>query len=561
MTTLVVKFGGSVLVSEAALQRAVSELYRYVRDAHKVIAVVSAFKGETDQLLRQAVSYTQASSSSATPHLIGTGEVKASSLLAMACERSGIVTRYRSASEIGLIAEGDHFSANPVSLKTEVLTEDLKTVDLVVVPGYQAETAAGQPVLLGRGGSDLSAVFIGKSLKDAGHDVRVRLTKDVDAVYDTDPAAYPDTAKPYASLSWDEAEKIAFPVVQAKAMRYAHENDLTVEVAALAKGYETVLGTETKLRNKPVLKRKIRVAVMGAGGVGAMFLQRAQEWSELIEVDRILVRDPAKRRDHPLSAKFTADARSFARADVDVFVDIGTGVSPSAELLEDFLKLGVGVTSANKQAVAAAQDKLKAASKASGALLTYSASVGGGAPIIEALLRAVKSHKIKSIAGVVNGTSNFVIDQVEAGKTFDAAMDEARRLGFAEPDSTADLDGTDVGAKLKLLREIAFPGITPTHVEVGAITEESLVIPEGKGLRYVARAIMTDKGLEVSMKLEVLPLDNYLVGAKGEQNRAIIELDNGEFWYVTGKGAGAWPTSEALLADVLQIARDGNLKA
>src|SRR5690606_4477674 len=172
---------------------------------------------------------------------------------------------------------GDHFSANPVSLKTGVLTEDLKTVDLVVVPGYQAETAAGEPVLLGRGGSDLSAVFIGKSLKDAGHDVRVRLTKDVDAVYDTDPAAYPYTAKPYASRNWDEAEKIAFPIVQAKAMRYAHENDLTVEVAALAKGYETVLGTETKLRTKPVAKRKIRVAVMGAGGVGAMFLQRAQE--------------------------------------------------------------------------------------------------------------------------------------------------------------------------------------------------------------------------------------------------------------------------------------------
>jgi homoserine dehydrogenase len=294
---------------------------------------------------------------------------------------------------------------------------------------------------------------------------------------------------------------------------------------------------------------------MGAGGVGSMFLQRCLEWSDLIEVDRVLVRDPSKRRDHPLAGKFTSDARNFARADVDVFVDIGTGVSPSAELLEQFLKLGVGVTSANKQAVAAVQGKLKDAAKASGAALTYSASVGGGAPVIEALLRAVKSHKIKSIAGVVNGTSNFVIDQVEAGKTFDAAMDEARRLGFAEPDSTADLDGTDVGAKLRLLREIAFPGVTPVHVEVGAITAESLVIPKGKGLRYVARAIMTSKGLEVSMKLEELPADHYLVGAKGEQNRAIIELENGDFWYVTGKGAGAWPTSESLLADTLEIAR------
>ncbi|MBP2160713.1 MULTISPECIES: homoserine dehydrogenase [Asticcacaulis] len=556
MSILVVKFGGSVLVSESALQRAVSEIYRYVRDAHKVVAIVSAFKGETDQLLRLAGAYTQASTSSATPHLVATGEMRAATLFAMACERSGIVTQFRSAYEIGLIADGEHLNANPVSVNPEVLRSDLERVDLVVVPGYVAENAEGEPVLLGRGGSDLTAVYIAKALG-----VPVRLIKDVDAVYDADPATVGDSAKPYESLDWAEAIKIAFPVVQSKAMRYAADNGVTVQLAGLAKGYETTLGGQTAYRKTPGLKRKIRIAVMGAGGVGSKFLERCLEWGDLIEVDRILVRDAGKRRDHPLASKFTSDARSFARPDVDVFVDIGTGVSPSAELLEGFLKAGVSVTSANKQAVAAAGDKLRAAAKASGARLTYSASVGGGAPVIEALTRAVKAHRIKAFCGVLNGTSNFVIDQVESGKTFDAAMDEARRLGFAEPDSTADLDGTDVGAKLKLLREIAYPGETPKHIEVGQITEESLVIPEGKGLRYVARCFRTDEGLQASMKLEVLDADHYLVGARGEQNRAIIELDNGETWYVTGKGAGAWPTSEALLADVLQIAREHPLQA
>ncbi|ESQ87657.1 homoserine dehydrogenase [Asticcacaulis sp. AC460] len=555
MSILVVKFGGSVLVSESALQRAVSEIYRYTRDARKIIAVVSAFKGQTDQLLRLAGAYTQASSSSATPHLVATGEMRAATLLAMACERSGIPTRFRSAYEIGLVADGEHLNANPVAMKPEVLTKDLDSVDLVVVPGYVAENAAGEPVLLGRGGSDLTAVFIADKLG-----APVRLYKDVDAIYDADPAQVGDSAKPFDSLNWDEALKIAFPVVQNKAMRYAADKGLTVEVAGLSKGYQTVLGAPTAYRKAAVLKRPIRIAVMGAGGVGAKFLERCLEWSDLIEVDRVLVRDPSKRRDHPLAAAFTSDARNFVRNDVDVFVDIGTGVSPSAELLEGFLKAGVSVTSANKQAVAASGDKLRAAAKASGAMLTYSASVGGGAPVIEALKRAVKSHKVKSIAGVLNGTSNFVIDQVESGKSFDAAMDEARRLGFAEPDSTADLDGTDVGAKLKLLREIAFPGLTPAHLEVGQITEESLIIPAGKGLRYVARCYLTDGGLQASMKLEVLDRDHYLVGARGEQNRAIIELDNGETWYVTGKGAGAWPTTESLLADVLQIAREQKLQ-
>lgn len=561
MSVLVVKFGGSVLTSESALQRAVSEIYRYVRDARKVIAVVSAFKGQTDQLMRLAGSYTQASTSSAMPHLAATGEMRAASLLAMACERSGVVTRFRSSYEIGLIAEGEHLNAHPTAIRADVLTRDLQSVDLVVVPGYVAENAAGEPVLLGRGGSDMTAVYIAHALN-----IPVRLIKDVDAIYDNDPAQVGDLAKPYEALDWDEALKIAFPVVQDKAMRYAAGQGMPVEVAALAKGYQTTLGAPTKLRTAPVLKRRIRLAVMGAGGVGAKFLERCLEWSDLIEVDRVLVRDPGKRRDHPLAARFTSDARAFVRDDVDVFVDIGTGVSPSAELLEGFLKAGVSVTSANKQAVAAAGDRLRAAAKASGAMLTYSASVGGGAPIIEALKRAVKDHKIKAFCGVLNGTSNFVIDQVEAGKSFDAAMDEARRLGFAEPDSTADLDGTDVGAKLKLLREIAFPGETPVHIEVGAITAESLVIPQGKGLRYVARCYRTQHGLEASMKLEALDADHYLVGARGEQNRAIIELENsgekgGETWCVTGKGAGAWPTTEALLADVLQIAREHPLKA
>jgi homoserine dehydrogenase len=555
MTTLVLKFGGSVLTSEASLHRAVAEVYRYVRDAHKVICVVSAFKGETDKLLRLAGSYTQASSSSATPHLVATAEMRAATLFAMACERSGIVTRFRSNYEIGLLAEGEHLNANPKAVKPEVLTHDLEVVDLVVVPGYVAENEAGEPVLLGRGGSDLTAVFIANALG-----VNARLIKDIDAVYDADPATVGDSAKPYEALGWDEAIKIAFPVVNAKAMRFAADHKMTVDVAALGKGYETHLGAKTSYRKQKPLNRKIRIAVMGAGGVGAKFLERCVEWADLIEVDRILVRDPSKRRDHPLASKFTSDTRSFVRGDVDVFVDIGTGVSPSADLLEGFLKAGVSVTSANKQAVAAAGDKLRAAAKATGARLTYSASVGGGAPVIEALTRAVKSHKVKAFCGVLNGTSNFVIDQVESGKSFDAAMDEARRLGFAEPDSTADLDGTDVGAKLKLLREIAFPGLTPAHIEVGAITEDSLVIPEGKGLRYVARCFTTENGIEASMKLEVLDADHYLVGARGEQNRAIIELEDGETWYVTGKGAGAWPTSEALLADVLQIAREHPLK-
>ena len=552
MSIFVLKFGGSVLTSEAALHRCVAEIYRYTRDGHKVVALVSAFKGETDRLMRLAASYTEASRSLATSHLLATAETQAATLLAMACERSGLSTAFRNAVEIGLLAQGERLNAQPVSIQIERIKADLEGHDLVVIPGFIAQGTHGEPVLLGRGGTDFSAVYIAKQL-----DASVRLYKDVDAVYDADPATIGDAAKPYAGLSWDDAQKIAFPVVQAKAMQWAAKCEQPIEVTALARSHMTLLGAQQSLivQNRPA-PRPIRLAVMGAGGVGSRFLERCREWEGLVEVKQILVRDTQKRRDDRWAHLYTQDARLFAQADVDIFVDIGTGVSPSAELLEGFLAKGISVTSANKQAVAHSFDKLKAAAKATGAILSFSACVGGGSPVIEALIRSVRTGKIKAFSGVLNGTSNFVIDQVQAGKSFEAAMEEARRLGFAEPDSTADLDGTDVGAKLKILREIVFPGQKPAHIEVGAINEDNLIIPKGKGLRYVARCWLDDKNaLNVSMKLETLDEDHFLVGARGEQNRAIIEADGQDPVFVSGKGAGAWPTSESLLADVLDMGR------
>jgi homoserine dehydrogenase len=546
---IVLKFGGSVLGSEDDLHRLVSEIYRYVRHSQKIIAVVSAFRGETDRLMRQAVALTEASSSSALPSLIATGELTASSLLAMACERSGLLTRFRTPQEIGFIAEGPNLHAKPLKLDQARIIQDLQSSDVLVVPGFLASDDRGGIALLDRGGSDLTAVYIASELK-----VPVRLYKDVDGVYEADPAIMGSAVGRYESLDWQDAQKIAFPLVQAKAMAMAKEKGIEVEVGALSYAHATVLGRPSALSagraNAP-----LRLAVLGAGGVGSKFLERCHQWRERLDVRRVLVRDMTKHMNHRISERFTTDIRSFAREDVDVFVDIGAGVAPSAELLESFLRRGVGVTSANKQAVAAHLPNLKEAAKQGGSILSFAASVGGGAPIIEALMRASKSSKVVEMAGVLNGTSNFVIDQVSLGKSFDSAMDEARRLGFAEPDSTADLDGTDVGAKLKILRDIAFGDLKPVRVSVGAITAESLVIPEGQGLRYVARCIMKPEGLLVSMSLEVLPLDHYLIGAVGAQNRAIITLADGQLIHVHGMGAGAWPTTEALFADVLAIGR------
>ena len=556
--TIVLKFGGSVLTDEAALHRSVAEIYRYVRMGMKVVAVVSAFKGQTDALIRQADGYGAGGDSRAVPYLLATGEFKAAALLGLACERSGINARVRTPSELTLTAEGARSNAQPTSIDVERLKKDLIINDVVIVPGFVAETPEGETVLLGRGGTDLSAVFIAAQLGAS-----VRLLKDVDGVYDADPAIAGEDAHPFAALAFEGAEEVAHPLVQDKAIRLARFAHLPIEVAGLGRSYATIIGQETAPRIGSPCPGPLKVAILGAGVVGASVIDRLREWPELFDVVKVLVRDVQKRKDHPLADRFTSDAAHFAKVEADVFVDAGAGVHPSLDLIEHFLKRGIHVVSANKQAVAQGQvqrrgNLSKLASEAK-VHLAYSASVGGGSPFLETISRvrteSGNDQIISAVEGVINGTSNYVLDRVLQGLSLDAALAEARRLGFAEPDSLADLDGTDVLAKLKLVADLAFPDLTLSKVAIEPITEDRLIIKPGTLQRYVALVERSHEGLKASIRLELLSLDHFLAGARGERNRLQITLDEGQLVQVDGKGAGPWPTSEALLADLFDVRR------
>ncbi|MFN3228738.1 MAG: homoserine dehydrogenase, partial [Asticcacaulis sp.] len=400
---------------------------------------------------------------------------------------------------------------------------------------------------------------------------RVRLIKDVDGVYDADPNLVGEAAHPFAALDFELAEKLAHPLVQDKAIRLARQHGLKIEVAALGRGYATTIGETTQARTARPYKDRLTVALLGCGVVGSQVLERLLEWEDLFSVQTILVRDVARRASHPLADRFTADLRSFEKADVDLFIDAGAGIQPSASLIERFLQRGIAVVSANKQAVAHSGAAIMAAAAASGAPFRYSAAVGGGAPFIENLSRAAANGTVTAIEAVLNGTSNFVLDKCRFGLSFDAAMAEARRLGYAEPDSTADLDGTDAGAKLKLLREIAFADLPLLRIDVEPITPERLAAPEGTVLRYVGRCERqaatagSPAGLVASLRLEALPPEHFLVGAVNEENRMEIQLQAADgaaqTWRVWGKGAGPWPTSESVLADILDIRRGREAKA
>ncbi|MBC6981716.1 homoserine dehydrogenase [Caulobacter sp. 17J80-11] len=552
---IVLKFGGSVLRGEESVASAVSEIYRYVRQGSAVVAVVSAFHGETDRLLRHAATYGAAQRGRATPYLVALGETRSAALLALAAERVGLQTRLRPPHEIGLRAGGDRHDASPVDVDTDRLRRDLDEADVVVVPGFVAVGEHGETVLLGRGGTDLSAVFLAARLG-----ARVRLLKDVDGVYDRDPALNRAGARPFARITWAEAERLAHPLVQDKAVRLAAAVELPIEVAALGAAYETVIGPDTAVRiAAPPAGEALRVALLGCGVVGGGVLERLLDDPERFEPVAVLVRDVGRRAWHRAGGLFTDEVEELASADADVLVDTGCGLEPSSDLIEAYLARGGAVVSANKQAVNAARTRFAAAIGAGGGRLLHSAAVGGGAPFLEAAARC-RPDGVVGIEGVVNGTCNFVLERLAEGLTLDAAVHAATRAGFAEADPSADLEGRDAAAKLELLARAAAPD-APFVFKGADVLDASVTTPAQGRLKQVARAVLGPHGWTGEVRLVALLDSDFLAGAEAEENRLRLTLADGRQVHTAGKGAGRWPTVEAVMADLYDLRREGRAAA
>jgi homoserine dehydrogenase len=240
----VLKFGGSVLRNEADLATAVAEIQRWLERDGRVVAVVSAFDGTTDRLLSQAREYVPQAErgieadAAATALLLATGELTTASLLTLALHRAGVGATVLSPCAIDLRTDGRGVDANPVAVDADAIRRALARTPVVVVPGFIGVDDSRQFTLLGRGGSDLTALFLANEL-GAG---RCRLIKDVDGLYDRDPALPGPKAKRYETLSWDGALELDGKIIQHKAVRLAKDRALEFEVGAFGKTEATRVG-------------------------------------------------------------------------------------------------------------------------------------------------------------------------------------------------------------------------------------------------------------------------------------------------------------------------------
>ena len=549
---VVMKFGSSVLSGPPDAPTVASDIYAEVRRGRRVVAVVSAFAGETDRLLAEARALGLAHDNPLLPAYVVQGEERSAALAAIACDRIGLSATTLSVRDLGIVADGPVEHARPAVFDRNALDRALEGHDVVVVPGFGALAQDGRVVLMGRGGSDLTALFLAAEL---GLD-HVQLVKDVDGLYDRDPNVDPG-ARRYDRASWMEAAALGGGLVQPDALALAAARRLRVEVRNHADGHRTVIGPESAPPRLVRSSGPLRVAVAGCGVVGGGALSRLLG-DPGFEVVGVLVRDPAKPRDVPgvsgdrLAPLLVADAATLLDRVPDILLEALSAAEAGHALIRAALERGVDVASANKQAVSRDPAGLLALAAGQGAELLWSASIGGGVPMVETLRAARSKAPILAIEAVLNGTVNFILERLSAGDSFDNALAGARAAGFAEEDPSSDLEGLDAAAKVRLLAFEAF-GVMPHESEIPRdILSAANSLPAGA--RQLCRCRMDNGRLVAEVRLVADPVDPLFAALKGEGNALKVITVDGSVVRCQGRGAGRWATAESLLADLSDLA-------
>jgi len=546
---VVLKFGSSILRTQADAPAAASEIYGHVRAGRKVVAVVSAFGGQTDRLLADARGLGLDHENDLLPGYVALGEELSAALTAIACDRIGLDSVALSVRELGILAEGPAEHAHPCGLRGDPLRQALADHQVVVVPGFGAVRPDGRLALLGRGGSDLTAVFLAAEL---GLD-HVRLVKDVDGLYDRDPASASGKPLRYRRASWDEARRVGGALVQHDAIDLGEQRGVEIEVAALGRASGTVVGAHSAPPGPSVPDAPVRVAIAGCGVVGGGLLARLLPDTRY-EVVGVLVRNPNKIRDVAApQSLYTADRDALLDLKPDLLVEALSEGGAGYDLIRCALERGIDVASANKQAISRDPAGLQALAKEHGAHLAYSAAVGGGAPMIETLRAARAAGPVAGFEAVLNGTVNFMLDRLAAGADFADALADARVAGFAEEDPSSDLEGRDAAAKVRLLAFEAF-GEAPDGDSIGRDELSAAFKPAGP-VRQIGACHRKDGALDASVTLDQNLSDPLFLALRGERNALKVYGVDGRVWSCKGRGAGRWPTTESVLADVADIIR------
>jgi homoserine dehydrogenase len=326
--------------------------------------------------------------------------------------------------------------------------------------------------------------------------------------------------------------------------------------------------------------KPIQVGLMGLGTVGGgvfdVLLRNQEEIKRRagrgIALTTVSRRDVAAAKARVAShAKVVADAREIIRdPSIDIVIELIGGTGIARELVLEALAAGKHVVTANKALLAVHGTEIFAAARERGVMVAFEAAVAGGIPIIKALREGLTANRIEWIAGIINGTTNFILSEMRAkGLDFEVVLKEAQRLGYAEADPTFDIEGVDAAHKATIMSAIAF-GV-PVQFDkayVEGITQLSAVdIRYAEQLGYRIKLLGITKrrslstasgaveGIELRVHPTLVPAKRLIANVEGAMNAVMVQGDAVGSTLYYGKGAGAEPTASAVIADLVDITR------
>ncbi|MDO8718450.1 MAG: homoserine dehydrogenase [Polaromonas sp.] len=316
----------------------------------------------------------------------------------------------------------------------------------------------------------------------------------------------------------------------------------------------------------------IRVGLLGIGTVGTgtfNVLQRNQEEirrraGRSIEITMVADLDVARARAAVgEGVQVVDDARKvIANPEIDVVIELIGGYGIARALVLEAIEAGKHVVTANKALLAVHGTEIFAAAQRKGVMVAFEAAVAGGIPIIKALREGLSANSIQWIAGIINGTTNFILSEMrDKGLDFDVVLKEAQRLGYAEADPTFDIEGVDAGHKVTLMSAIAF-GIPvqfdKAYVEgITALAAQDIRYAEQLGYRIKLLGITkrVANGIELRVHPSLVPAKRLIANVEGAMNAVVVQGDAVGTTLYYGKGAGSEPTASAVIADLVDIAR------
>ncbi|MEW6142644.1 MAG: homoserine dehydrogenase [Chloroflexota bacterium] len=318
--------------------------------------------------------------------------------------------------------------------------------------------------------------------------------------------------------------------------------------------------------------KRVNVGLIGMGtignGVATVFTNRAQVLAEqadaVLVLKRIAEKDPSKKPPAGISAAVSLDAADLLNdPEISIVIELIGGEHPALDYITAAIKSGKHVVTANKEVISKHGYDLCLLARQNGVEIRFEASVGGGIPLIAPFQRDIIVNRISAIHAILNGTTNYILTRMaEEDLDFSSALKQAQQLGYAEANPANDVEGIDASYKLAILASLAFH----SNVAPEDVYREGISRLKAKDFRYarelgyaiklLAIAKQTDHGIEVRVHPVFIPEDSLLAKVTGVYNAIQVEGDLFGKVIFYGQGAGAHPTSSAVIADVIGIARN-----